>query len=100
MDVDDSGDGGEVVDEESSDKDSEDEETEDTSDIAMVPMADILNARYDSVNVSHVDMKISVAVFLSLRLHGIDAAPRRLNSSTRSTIFTWLPRSPSMLENK
>lgn len=50
MDVDDSGDGGEAVDEVSSDKDSDDEETEDTSDIAMVPMADILNARYDSVN--------------------------------------------------
>lgn len=50
MDVDDSGDGGELVDEESSDRDSDDEEIEDTSDIAMVPMADILNARYDSVN--------------------------------------------------
>lgn len=50
MDVDDLGDGGKVVDEESSDGDGDDEETEDTSDIAMVPMADILNARYDSVN--------------------------------------------------
>ncbi|KAG2101297.1 uncharacterized protein F5147DRAFT_313989 [Suillus discolor] len=50
MDVDDSGDGGGAVGEESSDRDSDDEEIEDTSDIAMVPMADILNARYDSVN--------------------------------------------------
>lgn len=50
MDVDDSADSGEAVDEESSDRGSDDEEIEDTSDIAMVPMADILNARYDSVN--------------------------------------------------
>ncbi|KAG1848214.1 SET domain-containing protein [Suillus tomentosus] len=50
MDVDHSADGGEAVDEESSDRDSDDEDIEDTSDIAMVPMADILNARYDSVN--------------------------------------------------
>lgn len=57
MDVDDSADSGEAVDEESSDRNSDDEEIEDTSDIAMVPMADILNARYDSVNVSHVDIK-------------------------------------------
>lgn len=48
MDVDESADGGQAVNEESSDSD--DEEIEDTSDIAMVPMADILNARYDSVN--------------------------------------------------
>ncbi|KAG1736035.1 hypothetical protein EDB19DRAFT_1928708 [Suillus lakei] len=50
MDVDDSGNGGEAVDEESSDRDGDDEDMGDTSDIAMVPMADILNARYDSVN--------------------------------------------------
>lgn len=50
MDVDGSGDSGEAVDKESSGRDSDDEEIEDTSDIAMVPMADILNARYDSVN--------------------------------------------------
>ncbi|KAG1861544.1 hypothetical protein DFJ58DRAFT_777259 [Suillus subalutaceus] len=50
MDVDDSGDGGEAVNEGGSDSDSDDEEIDDTSDIAMVPMADILNARYDSVN--------------------------------------------------
>lgn len=95
MDVDDPGDGEEAVDEESSDKDSDDEEIEDTSDIAMVPMADILNARYDSVNVSDLDCHS-----LSLRLHDINSAPRRLNFSTRRTIFTWSPRSPSMLENK
>ncbi|KAG2112090.1 hypothetical protein DEU56DRAFT_843138 [Suillus clintonianus] len=51
MDVDDSGDGGEAADEESSDRDSDDEDTEDIpEEIAMVPMADLLNARYNSVN--------------------------------------------------
>ncbi|KAG1772541.1 hypothetical protein EV702DRAFT_976611 [Suillus placidus] len=48
MDIDDSV--GEAVDEENSERDSDDEEVEDALDIAMVPMADILNARYDSVN--------------------------------------------------
>lgn len=50
MNVDEPGDGSEAEDKGSSDRDSDDEEVEDTSDIAMVPMADILNARYDSVN--------------------------------------------------
>lgn len=62
MDVDDSGDGEEAVNEDSSDKDSDDEENEDTSDVAMVPMADILNARYNSVNVSDLDCHSRMAL--------------------------------------
>ncbi|KAG1725403.1 uncharacterized protein EDB91DRAFT_90561 [Suillus paluster] len=50
MDVDDSGVDDKGVDEAGNDSDSDDEDTEDTSNIAMVPMADLLNARYDSVN--------------------------------------------------
>jgi SET domain-containing protein 6 len=50
MDVDGTGDGDERLDEENSDGD--DEEMDDSSDIAMVPMADLLNARYESENVS------------------------------------------------
>ncbi|KAG2118660.1 uncharacterized protein F5147DRAFT_800668 [Suillus discolor] len=57
MDVDDSGDGGEAVNEESSDRGSDDEEIEDTLDIAMVPVADALNARYDSHHLQMVTMK-------------------------------------------
>lgn len=34
------------------DSESEDEEAEDPADVAMVPMADMLNARYSSENVS------------------------------------------------
>ncbi|KAG0701264.1 hypothetical protein DFH29DRAFT_927594 [Suillus ampliporus] len=50
MDVDGSGDDDRGVDEESSDRDSDEADIEDALDIAMVPMADLLNARYDSVN--------------------------------------------------
>lgn len=50
MDVDGTGDGDEGLDEENSDSD--EEEMDDSSDIAMVPMADLLNAQYGSENVS------------------------------------------------
>jgi SET domain-containing protein 6 len=66
MNVDEPGDGSEAEDKGSSDRDSDDEEVEDTSDIAMVPMADILNARYDSVNVSHVDTESLTQSFFAL----------------------------------
>ncbi|OAX37925.1 SET domain-containing protein [Rhizopogon vinicolor AM-OR11-026] len=49
MDVDGTGDGDEGLDGESSDSDSDDSDIDD-SDVAMVPMADLLNARYDSEN--------------------------------------------------
>ena len=39
--------------EDSQSGDSEDDEEEDSSDVSMVPMADMLNARYGSENVCH-----------------------------------------------
>lgn len=65
MDVDSTRDG-DGFDEESSDTDSDDEDIYDSSDVAMVPMADLLNARYDSENVSHVGMNTSVLFFFAL----------------------------------
>lgn len=51
VDMDESADAG-AEDEEDSDDEDDDEEKEDTGDISMVPMADMLNASYDSENVS------------------------------------------------
>ncbi|KAJ8596569.1 SET domain-containing protein [Rhizopogon salebrosus TDB-379] len=48
MDIDGTGDGDEALGEESSDSD--DEDIDDSSEVSMVPMADLLNARYDSEN--------------------------------------------------
>jgi SET domain-containing protein 6 len=54
MDIDGTGDGDEALGEESSDSD--DEDIDDSSEVSMVPMADLLNARCDSENVSRVGM--------------------------------------------
>lgn len=51
MDVDEQPNGQEITDSTEGHEDSGDEE-EDTSDVAMVPMADMLNARYQAENVS------------------------------------------------
>lgn len=47
------------------DSDSEDDEKDDPSDVAMVPMADILNARWGSENVSS-DLPYSACILVSL----------------------------------
>jgi SET domain-containing protein 6 len=44
--------------------DSEDDEEDDTSDIAMVPMADLLNARWGSENVSSVLLRFTCILFV------------------------------------
>jgi len=65
MDVDCAEGGDKGFDEESNDTDSDEG---DEFDIAMVPMADLLNARYDSDNVSHEGMNFSVTNFLVFAL--------------------------------
>lgn len=54
MDVDEQDHDHETADHAEASEDSSDEDGEDSSDVAMVPMADILNARYQTENVSYV----------------------------------------------
>jgi hypothetical protein len=67
---------------EESDDDSEGEDVEDPSDVAMVPMADILNARYGSENVC-----IFIRAPFTIVIHDVS----RLNSSMKKKTSKWSP---------
>ena len=71
--------------------DSDDEDREDPSDVAMVPMADMLNARFESENVRNGCDHSKAHALTSYR---------RLSYFTRSTSSKWCQQGPSKQGNK
>jgi hypothetical protein len=67
--------------EEMEDDEGDDDDDDDPGNVAMVPIADMLNARYGCEN---------VRASLPLRAFGSDC-PSRPNFSTRNTNFEWSP---------
>jgi N-lysine methyltransferase SETD6 len=72
---------------------SDDEDKEDPSDVAMVPLADMLNARYQSENVRVLSQEWCFAYILPM------SCPRR-NCAMNPKICRWFAREISSVENK